>query len=510
MAKKFYEYKDKPGVYQEGATTPFGSEEAFIKAGGIKTENRQEGQPYWANVEEREPIINKVKSMLYTDLEDRSGTIFNKTTGRSYGEGVSEQEAQAQLAADLGKRPDEIEWDRILAKGATGATGGTPGDTKDEPVDENAGYKDLMLKAMTDYLAKTGDQKSLTEIRKEESEKLGISGQQDIVGGLQRQILDVEGILDDLEGDVNESVEGKMVSEGQRRRILASEMKPLTEQMTDLVRAETRASTGLTGSRAELADIMGLEEAERAGAKEKAFGMLPYYKEVLEYETKAEKAKRETQEAIDEAKAIKESGLEEKDTKIEVVNGRKILFNMQTGDVIKDLGKDTSGTSPGSITVGGQLGLSTSLATKFDTDLEEEYKAVYSGEYGIEGARERALKNLMANPRYQSVKDKISDVIYGSDKFNAVFPDGYESEIAGKGTEVRWDDETLGSIATGYVDEVGKDKARSLIEAGIININDKDYTLSEKEKQMLLKMIEESEEETKHKWKWPFTTPLGK
>ena len=33
MAKKFYEYKDKPGVYQEGATTPFGSEEAFIKLG---------------------------------------------------------------------------------------------------------------------------------------------------------------------------------------------------------------------------------------------------------------------------------------------------------------------------------------------------------------------------------------------------------------------------------------------------------------------------------------------
>ena len=51
----FYQEEGKPTVY-EGKTAagelvrPFGSEESFIQAGGIKTENRTADQPYWANV----------------------------------------------------------------------------------------------------------------------------------------------------------------------------------------------------------------------------------------------------------------------------------------------------------------------------------------------------------------------------------------------------------------------------------------------------------------------------
>ena len=168
---KFYQYKGKPAVYQEGVTEPFTSEEAFIKAGGIRTKNRQETQPYWANVEERESALKtpsglsvgeaeeitagqKVKSVLYEDLEDRSGTIVNKVTGKSYGEGVTEQEAQANLAADLGVEPHEIDWTKIKPKGADAGAGGA-GEGAGVGAGEGVGgdsYQDIVLKAIQDYL----------------------------------------------------------------------------------------------------------------------------------------------------------------------------------------------------------------------------------------------------------------------------------------------------------------------------------------------------------------------
>lgn len=79
------------------------------------------------------------------------------------------------------------------------------------------------------------------------------------------------------------------------------------------------------------------------------------------------------------------------------------------------------------ITVGQMLGLPSSTASKFDTDLEQEINKVYTGKYGKAGAREQALTNLQL--KYPGIADSIADVIYGSDEFNAIFPDGYETKI---------------------------------------------------------------------------------
>ena len=51
--------------------------------------------------------------ITYEQLEDRSGTIYNKATGKAYGEGLSKTEANKQLAADLGVEPHKIDWLKI-------------------------------------------------------------------------------------------------------------------------------------------------------------------------------------------------------------------------------------------------------------------------------------------------------------------------------------------------------------------------------------------------------------
>ncbi len=106
--------------------------------------------------------------------------------------------------------------------------------------------------------------------------------------------------------------------------------------------------------------------------------------------------------------------------------GNTWRVNKLTGEK-ESLGITGKGAGGGEITIGGVLGLDKVTANRFDNDLEQEMKAVYSGKYGTEGARERALANLQA--KYPGISDEIRNVIYGSDEFNAAFPDGYESDI---------------------------------------------------------------------------------
>ena len=171
---------------------------------------------------------------------------------------------------------------------------------------EDSSYKKLLLDAITSYLSTVGKQESLKDVYAEESERLGIPGKQKIATGIQQQVLDVEGLLDKLEGDIKERTigTGEVVTESQRRRWEATEGAPLREQMADLMRAETRATAGLGGARAELATIMGLEEKERAGAKTK-LEMMPLFKEALTYENPEEAFSR----FLEEEDAKKKAGI---------------------------------------------------------------------------------------------------------------------------------------------------------------------------------------------------------
>jgi|ETNvirnome_2_300_1030623.scaffolds.fasta_scaffold00122_8 hypothetical protein len=62
---------------------------------------------------------------------------------------------------------------------------------------------------------------------------------------IEEQILDIEGELDSLEEDVFESTKDIGLTEGQRRRITSKERAPLTKEMDQLVRSQTRLQAGL-------------------------------------------------------------------------------------------------------------------------------------------------------------------------------------------------------------------------------------------------------------------------
>ena len=138
----------------------------------------------------------------------------------------------------------------------TGTTTTTTSDTGDK-------YRDFLLKQieqqnqyLRDYIEMLKSQPSPIDIYKQYSEQLGLPQQQQQLAGIQRQVLDVEELLDKLESDINARISGKLVTEAQRRRYLATEAKPLREQLADLMRAEARARTGYSETRQTLADML--------------------------------------------------------------------------------------------------------------------------------------------------------------------------------------------------------------------------------------------------------------
>ncbi len=202
-----------------------------------------------------------------------------------------------------------------ITPNTTGTTGTTP--------NTNDGYQKFLLdtinqqnKYLKDYIDTLKNQKSQSDQYQTYSDQLGLPAQQKLVAGIDKQALDVEGLLSKLEGDINSRSSGHLVTEAQRRRYLATEGKPLRTQLADLMRSESRAKAGYTESRQQLADMMknwSTEQQRQLDLKklpmEYGYKNLPYYKEALTYETPKQKAARQLQEKLNEKKALKDAGL---------------------------------------------------------------------------------------------------------------------------------------------------------------------------------------------------------
>ena len=157
-------------------------------------------------------------------------------------------------------------------------------------------YQKFLLDKITELSDLIKGRTSLADVRTQYREELGIPGKETAVAGITREVLDVEELLDKLEGDIAGRISGKLVTEAQRRRYQATEERPLREQLADLMRAETSAGVGLTGARGELAEMMRLEEARRTEEETGITVMLPSYKEALTYESPEQKSARELKE----------------------------------------------------------------------------------------------------------------------------------------------------------------------------------------------------------------------
>ena len=206
--------------------------------------------------------------------------------------------------------------------GETGS-GGTTGTTGSGETMGTNKYQNFLInqitqqnKYLSDYINTLKNQPSQADQYKQYSEQLGLPQQQKAVTGIQKQVLDVEGLLGKLESDINQRTSPFLVTEAQRRRKLAVEGTPLRTQLSDLMRAESRAKTGYSDTRQQLADMMkmaGLDQAkqEKIAQLPLEYGEknLPYYKEAYTYESPTDKSKRELAAKLAQESALKKAGV---------------------------------------------------------------------------------------------------------------------------------------------------------------------------------------------------------
>ena len=113
-------------------------------------------------------------------------------------------------------------------------------------------------------------------------------------------------------------------------------------------------------------------------------------------------------------------------TQIIEVEGRKKLVNLDTGEIIEDLGiAKIEKPTP----------LKGTTGANYNTRLNQEITAMYSGRYGREGSREQVIDIL---------QKEFPDVDVAGDIYSRV-PDGYETQIKKekepKDTESKWEKE---------------------------------------------------------------------
>ena len=114
-------------------------------------------------------------------------------------------------------------------------------------------YRDVLSGLMADREAKNAQlqseyEKSATNI----SNELGIPGLNTQLSGMRGEVSKVQDLLSRLEGDINTRTSGQLLSESQRRRLLASEETPLRTQLGQLTTGENVAAGQLSQAYTEL------------------------------------------------------------------------------------------------------------------------------------------------------------------------------------------------------------------------------------------------------------------
>ena len=104
---------------------------------------------------------------------------------------------------------------------------------------------------------------TLSEEKERLEEEAGIAGKKEIVGSFEEEISKTQTLLDQLEEDITTRTRDYLVSDPQRRRILASEREPLTKELGILERGYGTAQAGLQREQADILTELGLIEKER-------------------------------------------------------------------------------------------------------------------------------------------------------------------------------------------------------------------------------------------------------
>ena len=154
-------------------------------------------------------------------------------------------------------------------------------------------FQDMQKSMMEGYNAYFDEQsKFLEEMRNQPSavdqlnqfrEQQGLPQMEQMLKGIDQTILDTEGLLTNIEGDIRARTEGLPVSEAAARRLTAMEQGPLTKQMDELLRSRARAAAGLSQKQATVDQYMTSAQADVERQRQDARDRLGFAKDKMEF-----------------------------------------------------------------------------------------------------------------------------------------------------------------------------------------------------------------------------------
>lgn len=387
------------------------------------------------------PIAGRI---TYNDLVNVNGGIYNAKTGKPYGENMTPEQAHAQLAADLGILPHQIEWAKI-PKGTTPptVTPETPGVSPIE-TDETLNKIVEMTKGgaswdeIMNYLASQKEAgKSDTERRQEIYDKYGITN------------------LETTAFQLPERTFEQIYAQAYNQAGLSDVKTELTKAQTELDKATADYNSGV----AEINKNPWKSEAGRVGSVRRITD--EYEKTASRLEAKITRLTNTYERGVEDAKDVATRTLSELE-KGTVLDQQKLEYVVKRAEAdieaaklteqetvakemyryfpeyVKNLAKE-KGTPQlkqnasgeyiwiypdGSTVKTGIVGekSSTGGAAKYDTALRSGINNLYAGDYGKDGAREKLIANL---------KGQFPGVDVATDIYTRV-PDGYEQYISAK------------------------------------------------------------------------------
>ena len=143
-------------------------------------------------------------------------------------------------------------------------------------------FKDYFAE-QSKYLEELKTQPSAVENLKTFREEQGLPQMEKELAGIDQTILDTEELLSKIEQDIRTRTEGLPVTEAAARRLTAMEQKPLTTQMSDLIRGRQRVAAGLEAKQATVSQFMGAQEADIAKQQQLAETRLGFAGERAEF-----------------------------------------------------------------------------------------------------------------------------------------------------------------------------------------------------------------------------------
>ena len=128
---------------------------------------------------------------------------------------------------------------------------------------ENARLKSEQEGVLGAYQGAISGQEPLTTAQTRISGELGIPGLTTQLGTARGEVANVKSLLTQLEGDINARTSGQLLTESQRRRLLASEETPLRTQLSGLLAGQEVAGGQLSDAYTQLGQQLTALTAEQ-------------------------------------------------------------------------------------------------------------------------------------------------------------------------------------------------------------------------------------------------------